>query len=180
MAPLPTTGTLRALVPFIWRDRTSLTLFRFADGVSPAEAVAALEDFLSTIDDVMRANSGWGDYVRVYPAGSTVSSDISITPNSGGAGGSDLPTDPDALFWEFTGRSADGRRVAWYLKGLNIAKNEVQRVQQADNAAVATVVAAFGTLIVAGLCTISGESPVLKGYANEVVNDYLTRQARRG
>ena len=180
MAALPTTGTHRILVPFIWRDRQSLTLFRFQPDAVLIEAQAAIVDFLSTIDDVMLGNSGWGAFLRVYPSGSTVSHDVSITPNSGGGGGGDSAAYADALTWEVLGRSGDGRRASWYFRGLGIDLTPNQRAQGAVDAAAQVVIDAVEFLTTAGLCTISTQTPVLKGYVNEVYNDYLTRISRRG
>jgi hypothetical protein len=144
-----------------------------------AAAVGAVEALHEVITP--RAYSNWEvtGAARWYPHGVAVSTDLAVASIDAGDSGADPMNTPSAYQQEFTGRSADGRQVSWYYQGLDLGLTSTQREFISTSVVVASVYGGLTALVEGGLCTISGQAPVVKPYANLTVNDYLTRQARR-
>ena len=179
MAPLPITNTSRLVVDYSWRGTPYKTLFRFPGATDAAAAI----DVIDTLHGVMwaymenvAAVTGTGVW---YPEGDTVSSPVEVTPQPAGSAGSAFDANPNALQWEFLGRSLDGRRVSYFFQGIAQPMNQRQRSLASFWESIANILTAFDTAVAGGLCTISGSAPVFKAYANQVVNDYLTHRTRR-
>jgi hypothetical protein len=115
-----------------------------------------------------------------YNEGERFSTDVAVAAVAAGTGGTDPMVQVDAAQWEAVGRSADGVRCSWYMQGFAGPFTHNQRVFATDVSAVNDFLVVWNAMAADGLCTVSGARPVLKGYLNQVVNDYLTRQARRG
>jgi len=179
MAALPVTNTSRLVVDYSWRGTPYKTLFRFGGSVDAVAAIEAIDTLHGVMWDYFEANAAVTGTGVWYPSGDTVSSPVELTPQPAGSAGSTHDSNPNALQWEFLGRSADGRRVSWYWQGLAQDTNQRQRSLASFWASVAAIKAALEDAVTAGLCTISGEAPLLKGYCNQVVNDYLTHRTRR-
>jgi len=180
MTPLPVDSTARLVAHYTWRGQGSRVQYRFESGVSMATAVSALDAFHSAIYTHMFNNWAALSAAEFYPGGSTISVPVALEPISAGTGGADTDVLPDAFQLEFLGRSADGRRASWYFQGAFVGMPTNQRVTLAAYPAVDAIHGGLVGLVAANLVTISGEAPILKSYANCVVNDYLTRRARRG
>lgn len=181
MAALPTETTARLIVNYVWRGIQHSVLYRWPGAVSKAAAIGAIE-----AHNLELKTLGWSTWAvagtaKWYPLGSLVSSDEVIAVPGAGTGGADPGNAvPDAQQWQVVGRSPDGRRASWFFGGLDITQRANQRTYEAESASVVTLLDSMRDLVLVGLCTISGEAPVLKAYVNEVMNDELTRKARRG
>jgi len=178
MTALPTTNTARLVCHYTWRDHAYSTLFRFGVGVSADEAIAAVNELHATIWEYMGSDAvvtSRGDW---YAIGSHVSVPVDTAPIAAGAL---TPADghtPDALQWQFLGRDAAGRRASWYWQGWHLGVPSNLRLAVGDEPSVAAVTAALQYAATIGLCTIGLGAPLIKPYANVVVNDYLTHKYR--
>lgn len=180
MPALPTETTSRLVVDYEWRGEPYTTLYRFATAVLSTTAVSLIDTFHTTIQELM--DTDW-DVLGTglwYPEGITFSTPAVGINSMSGTAGATVATNVQASQFQVLGRGSDGRKASWYHQGMHIAFSADQRLTTGDNVDVAAMLTAHNDLIAEGLVTISGASPVLKGYINCVVNDYLTRQARRG
>lgn len=181
MAPLPVTNTARFVVDYLWRGIPYTTVFRFPAEASQATAAGYLDTFHTALKAAMSTNWSCPGTGVWYPYGSNISNPATCTPVAAGTGGADIANNPDALQHQIVGRSNDGRRVSWYFSGVGCAIVAKQRVATGVVAQVTALISAFSTQVVAGhFVSISGQPVYIKNYANQVINDYLTQQARRG
>jgi hypothetical protein len=169
------------VVDYLWRGKTSKVLYRFATGTGAADAIADINALNALIKGQACNNWGVPGSAVWYPEGVHFGTEESLTTIANGTGGSDIASYPEALRTELLGRTSGGRRVAYYLAGMSLALTPAQRVLASAEGAVSALVSYFTSAIVDGsLRAIDGLQPTLKPYVNQVVNDYLTRQARAG
>jgi len=176
---LPVNNTARLVAHYTWRGNQSRVQYRFASGVTQSAAEAALDAFHVTL--ATHCFTNWralaaGEW---YADGVNYSVPAALSPIGAGTGGTDSEALPDAFQLEFLGRDLSGHKVSWYFQGVYVGLPTNQRLYAGDYSAIGGIGTALAALIEDGLCTIDGSPPILKGYANCVINDYLTRRARR-
>lgn len=180
MAPLPTESTSRIVVDYTWRGRGHQVLFRYRAPTLLSAMVTALNTFHTSIAPHFYTNWSVDGTAVEYQEGQTYSSPLAgITARAG-----TLTADPlnysDAYQVQVVGRSAGGRKVAYFHQGFKYVPDVNQRVLGSDDASVQALLTAYTNLRSAGLVTINGLPPGFKAYVNLVWNDYLTRRARTG
>ena len=179
MAAVPINNTARLVAHYTWRGHQSRVLYRFASGVTQSAAEAALDAFHVTMASHMFTNWRALAAGEWYADETDYSVPAALTPVGAGTGGTDTEALPDAFQLQFLGRSLSGHRTSWYFQGVFVGLPTNQRLFVGDYPAIVAILGGLDDLIAEGLTTIADSPPVLKGYANCVVNDYLTRRARR-
>lgn len=176
MAPLPDNNT-----PVLFLEYTSggtnhtaeVRLPSTADPGSAAIAANALRTPLAAT--MLTADRIFG--ARYRAAGSLVSFPIAITATTGTIAGT-LDPDLKPMFYSFTGRSADGRRVrfTWFTQYVD-PKVDGWRDATPGTAFTAVLTALQGGSVDAR--TISGQLPIWNPYVNFGANGYWQRKTRR-
>ncbi len=150
-------------------------MFRYAEGVEPADAVTsaasvcnAMKAFLSS--DTAFVDARWSERLTV------VSFPVTWTPISGTSSDTLIPENyPNFVTW--VGRSSDGVRVRWTLNGVPLEPDSDYRLP-ASSTAVSAVLTALRTAS-PSIVTASRLVPIINNYADTGCNAYFQRKRRR-
>lgn len=153
-------------------------VFRFAPATSEANMISQARSVTAAMLNVCFDGATW-ESAEVAAEGSEVFLPVAWgAPQVAASGAGVVSTDEYGYYVNFVGRSTAGSRVAFYLfnvfGGVKTANN---RLTVAENAAVATIVAALqapGTNFVA----IDQNPFVMKTYANTGINDAVAKKSR--
>jgi len=174
MAPLPVESTQRFVFDYESGGNGHSIMVRTADSVTPAEAGAALDAFLSALEPNLFAMSITS--AVQYLTGSTVSFPVTtgIEGNSYGTGVPSVLEEPQYI--DFVGRTTGGRRVRITVFSPSDLGGNF-RVSEGEFASIAAALAVLegSTGIFIG---VDGLDPFWKRYANTGLNSYWERQQR--
>jgi len=175
MAPLPHNNTALLYVDYTTSGKQHVLPCRFSTASSIANAMSAVDGFLTAFGAALKL---WTiDGARAQDVGTNVSYPVTWTGAATYGSGAGT-TDETAVYFDFTGRSIDGRRVKVTTFGAaSVASNGNYRVAAGESAAIDAVLAVligFNDEFV----TISGLPAVWNNYANQGVNAYWTKQIR--
>jgi hypothetical protein len=180
LGALPTSATHRTVCHYVFESSEYTVQYRWRTGTTESGMVSTLNDYHDYIRNHFWQSWAVLSVAEYYAVNDTFSTEITITPLTTGSTSTQPSTVPDALQYEVLGRSPDSRRVKWHHQGCIAVMDAQQRLTQGMDTHADALLSAFNTLVASGVCTISGQSPIIKPYVNLVVNDYLTRKARRG
>lgn len=175
MAPLPHNNTALLYVDYTVSGKSHTLPCRFSAASSLANAMSAVDGVLTALGSSLKLWTIEG--ARAQDISTNVSYPITWTGAATYGSGTGT-NDETAVYFDFTGRSIDGRRVKFTCFGAaSVASNGNYRVAGGESA---TIDAALAVLV--GLndefVTISGLPPVWNNYANQGINAYWTKQIR--
>jgi hypothetical protein len=175
VAPLPPDNTARLKIFYNTCGHEHTCQIRLAEGVTVDDAAADFNALVTAMGGAVYGST----YVAAQLAisGSNVFNDV-VADWPVGWGGTAGPEVATADYFDFIGRSPDGRRVRFALFGATAATAaDRYRVFAADsspvNGAVAVLNAAEGTFV-----SINAFQPVWKPYANLGPNAYWRNKIR--
>jgi hypothetical protein len=175
MAPLPADSTARVKIAYNTCQFDHEVMIRFKEPDTVDDVIADFNSFITAIESLLFLSTFIGAQVAV--SGSNVFNDVpgSWPVTWGSDAGAKVST---AWYYDFIGRSLDGRRVRMALFGAKqISTTDDYRAFSAEVPAiedgVAILNAAEGTFL-----SINGFQPVWKPYANSGVNAYWRNKIR--
>jgi hypothetical protein len=175
MAPLPHNNTSILYVDYTVSAKPHVLPCRISTASSYANGMSAVDGLLTALGSSIKL---WTiDGARAQDVGTNVS--YPITWTGAGTYGSGAGTaDETAVYFDFVGRSIDGRRVKVTTFGAaSVASNGNYRVSAGESGPIDAALA-----VLLGLndefVTISGLPPVWQNYANQGINAYWTKQIR--
>lgn len=175
MAPLPSNTTGVVFVDYTVGGEEHTIQCRYSASGSAAGAMTVIADFLAALTSVLETITITG--ARHRPAGSTIT--LPMVWTGAATYGSGVATRAQsAWYYDFIGRSPDGRRVRMSVFGANamtdIAEGDYRiPIVGAFIGAKAVLDAAPDDAV-----TISGDTPVWYTYANTGVNAYWRNRIR--
>jgi len=175
MAPLPPDGTGRVKIDYAVCGEVHTCQIRYAEGSSVEEA---LDDF-STVIAAVGTEFFASEVVNVTAAisGSNVFNPVGATWPIGWGVGAGLHYQT-AWYYDFIGRSLDGRRVRFSLFGaIALVEGNDYRITSGESSEVAGAVDALnameGTFV-----SINAFQPIWHPYANTGINAYWRNKIR--
>jgi len=175
LAPLPPSNTDRLFVDYDFGGFDHTILCRFTAPNTQEDAQQSVHDLLTAITPSLYAITILG--ARVAAEGSNVTSPVGWAHDSAYGDGSGSAAH-SADYYDFIGRSADGRkvRVAVFAARQTLFGDNY-RAAPGENGdlddGVAVLVATEGTFL-----TISGEPPIWHTYINSGTNAYWRNKIR--
>jgi len=175
MAPLDPNATARVYVDYEVAGYEHTLIARFTSAGNISDTVSHMADLIIALNDQLYASTLVG--LRASNAGSGVSYPISETfPTDWGDG--TAVGNETAQFYDFVGRSVDGRRVRAALFGAKIvSNNDVYRLPYSLGGLWADAIDALDTSF-PSFCTISGQAPTWHRYINTGINAYWRNKIR--
>jgi len=171
---LPPDNTPRAFITYQVNGRNHTMMVRLGDSISDGTISEDVSAFLTAMDPLLYATvfvkferSAEGSNVRL-PADWS-----GITEWGDGDAEQNAPT-----AWSFTGKDFEGHKFALQLFGRATEQSNNWRVFAADDSSVTAALAALETTDEVFL-TINQAGPIYNQYANQSMNAYWQRQARK-
>lgn len=177
MPALPGNNTAVLYVDYTVGTFTHTMQFRFNASGSASDAMAAADAFLTALSAGLVTLNITG--ARVRDAGGSVSYPVTWTgASSYGSGGAN--PDNSAYFFDFVGRSLDGRRCRVSVFGNSAAADNTQHDFRLNASASATIANAIAALEADPNtpCSISGDTVNWHQYANVGTNAYWRNHIR--
>jgi len=175
MAPLPPDSTALCITDYNTCELDHSVLIRFTEPNTVDDVVTAFNDFISAFESLLFLSTFIG--ARVAVSGSNVFNPVagSWPVTWGSDAGAKVST---AWYYDFVGRSVDGRRVRTAIFGAKqISTTDDYRAFSAEVPAIEDAVAVLNNAEGVFL-SINGFQPVWKNYANSGVNAYWRNKIR--
>lgn len=176
MAPLADNLTERYWADYEGAAGQHSIMFRFPVGTTLGVAITAIQNIL-TVMKVFVPTTTLFNRLRHSAAGTNVSFPVTWATIAG-TNPAAVPVQGKPQFISWTGRSPDGRRVAYTLHGSSTIADVDYRIDSAQSAETAAVVNALNN-DANELVTVSGQRPIVNNYANTGYNAYFQRKQRR-
>lgn len=175
MAPLPPESTARVYLDYTTCGYQHTLICRFKSGATIQDAVDQLSAFVTGAGTQVYASALVG--LRASNDGSNITYPLANTfPTTWGSGSAS--GNESANYYDFVGRSADGRRVRVALFGaVNVSVNDLFRITGVGSAPWSDMLAAL-TDNPDVFCTISEQTPVWHNYVNTGINAYWRNTIR--
>jgi len=180
MTPTPPTTAPRLWADYTGNGRSHTMLFHFNAGTTSGAAVTAITPVLNAMAGAWWTGVAWSA-LRWAPAGSTVSTNLTLPTLTAGTGGTPGTTWSPSGFVQWGARNSNGKRAKFYLFETQFTGNAGMRSPAGNNAVIDAITAAFVAAMETSpgpLACIDSISGVFYTYANLGQNDYWTHAVR--
>lgn len=174
LTALPEDNTARYFLRYTVAGFEHVMTQRVSAGITDSDAIAAYEDFLATLEDLVYLATIVG--LEKSASGSNVRNPVTWT-GAPQFGADAAPDGSQASSVSFVGRSFDGRKVRLFAYAFKGSFPTDFRLTNGENASVASAVAVLNGMSGTFL-TISGQHPVWRPYMNVGVNDHFVKESR--